>query len=63
MSTLNDVATRLQTVRASLPEGVQLVAVSKFHPAEYIQAAYDAGQRLFGESREQELAQKVEALT
>lgn len=62
MSTLNDVATRLQTVRASLPEGVQLVAVSKFHPAEYIQAAYDAGQRLFGESREQELALKVEAL-
>ena len=62
MSTLNDVATRLQTVRASLPEGVQLVAVSKFHPAEYIQAAYDAGQRLFGESREQELALKVGAL-
>lgn len=62
MSTLSDVATRLQTVRASLPEGVQLVAVSKFHPAEYIQAAYDAGQRLFGESREQELALKVEAL-
>ena len=59
MSTLNDVATRLQTVRASLPEGVQLVAVSKFHPAEYIQEAYDAEQRLFGESREKEMALKL----
>ena len=62
MSPVSDVASRLQTVRASLPDGVRLVAVSKFHPAEYIRAAYDAGQRVFGESREQELAQKVEAL-
>lgn len=57
-----DIACRLQEVRESLPEGVRLVAVSKFHPAEYIQAAYDAGQRAFGESREQELAKKVEEL-
>lgn len=57
-----DIACRLQKVRESLPEGVRLVAVSKFHPAEYIQAAYDAGQRAFGESREQELAKKVEEL-
>lgn len=41
---------------------MQLVAVSKFHPADYIMAAYNAGQRIFGESREQELAKKVEAL-
>ena len=52
----------LQKVRATLPEGVTLVAVSKFHPAEMIREAYDAGQRIFGESREQELRQKVEVL-
>ena len=52
----------LLKVRATLPEGVTLVAVSKFHPAQMIQEAYDAGQRVFGESREQELRQKVEVL-
>lgn len=57
-----DVAGNLQKVKDTLPEGVCLVAVSKFHPAEYIMAAYNAGQRVFGESREQELAQKVPAL-
>ena len=62
MSTLSDVAANLQAVRNSLPEGVRLVAVSKFHPAEYIREAYNAGQRVFGESREQELAKKVEEL-
>lgn len=56
------IARRLKEVKDCLPQGVRLVAVSKFHPAEYIQAAYDAGQRVFGESREQELAKKVEAL-
>lgn len=39
-----------------------MVAISKFHPNEYIQAAYDAGQRIFGESHEQELQKKVETL-
>lgn len=58
MSTLSDVAANLQAVRNSLPEGVRLVAVSKFHPAEYIREAYNAGQRVFGESREQELAKR-----
>ena len=57
-----DIARRLHEVKANLPQGVRLVAVSKFHPAECIQAAYDAGQRVFGKSREQELAKKVEAL-
>ena len=57
-----DVAGNLHKVLADLPEGVRLVAVSKFHPADYIMAAYNAGQRIFGESREQELAKKVEAL-
>lgn len=43
----------------SLPKGVSLVAVSKFHPVELLREAYDAGQRIFGESRAQELLQKV----
>ncbi len=53
-----DVAGNLHKVLADLPEGVRLVAVSKFHPNEYLQAAYDEGQRIFGESHEQELAKK-----
>jgi PLP dependent protein len=57
-----DVVGNLQKVRNTLPEDVTLVAISKFHPAEYITAAYNAGQRVFGESREQELAAKVAAL-
>lgn len=46
-----------------VPDGVELVAVSKFHPLEDIVEAYNAGQRLFAESRPQELAQKAEKLT
>lgn len=57
-----NVAKNLQEVLADLPQDVSLVAVSKFHPADYIEAAYDAGQRLFGESHEQELAKKAEGL-
>ena len=45
-----------------LPQGVRLVAISKYHPNEYIEAAYAEGQRTFGESHEQELRQKVETL-
>ena len=52
------VAQNLSAVLHTLPEGVQLVAVSKFHPVEALQQAYDAGQRLFGESRVQELNEK-----
>lgn len=52
------VAQNLSAVLHTLPEGVQLVAVSKFHPVEALQQAYDAGQRLFGESRVQELTEK-----
>ncbi len=47
---------------ATLPEGVQLVAVSKFHPAERLEEAYEAGQRIFGESRPQEMAAKAAVL-
>lgn len=53
---------RITAIRESLPEGVELVAVSKFHPAEAIKEAYEAGQRIFGESRVQELAVKHDAL-
>ena len=53
---------KLNEVRESLPQGVQLVAISKFHPEEYITAAYEEGQRIFGESHEQELARKVQSL-
>ena len=53
---------RLESILSTLPQGVSLVAVSKFHPAEHILEAYNAGQRIFGESRPQELAAKAEAL-
>ncbi len=56
------VAENLIKVKATIPEGVKLVAVSKYHPVEDVQEAYDAGQRVFGESRENELKMKVEAL-
>lgn len=57
-----DVAKNLHEVLDTLPDGVKLVAISKFHPKEYIEAAYREGQRIFGESHEQELAGKVENL-
>ena len=53
------VAQNLQHIIAQLPEGVNLVAVSKFHPIEKIMEAYNAGQRIFGENRAQELATKA----
>lgn len=52
------VAEHLDKVRRSLPDGVALVAVSKFHPADVLFEAYRAGQRIFGESRVQELEEK-----
>ncbi len=52
----------LNKVRTSLKEGVELVAVSKYHPIDSVADAYEAGQRVFGESREQELRLKHEAL-
>ena len=52
----------LNTVRLQLPPGVQLVAVSKFHPSECVMEAYDAGQRVFGESHVQELVAKEREL-
>lgn len=57
-----DIEERLNEVLASLPEGVELVAVSKFHPEDDILKAYRQGQRVFGESREQELSRKYASL-
>ena len=59
---MSTIAENIRKIRESLPEGVTLVAVSNFHPAEAIQEAYNAGQRNFGESRVQELAVKVPQL-
>ena len=57
-----DVAKNLHEVLDKLPQGVRLVAISKYHPKEYIEAAYNEGQRIFGESHKQELAKKSEIL-
>lgn len=56
---MSGIASRLEAVRSTLPEGVELVAVSKFHPVEALMEAYVAGQRVFGESRVQELVAKI----
>ena len=53
---------KINNIQKSLPAGVRLVAVSKYHPASLIQEAYDAGQRIFGESHVQELVAKHDAL-
>lgn len=55
---MTELQERLNEVRERLPEEVRLVAISKYHPCEAILEAYDAGQRIFGESRVQELQEK-----
>ena len=57
-----NITERLHNIWSTLPDGVKLVAVSKFHPAERVKEAYDAGQRIFGESRPQEMASKAAEL-
>lgn len=56
------IAENLQRIRASLKDGVSLVAVSKYHSAQEITQAYHAGQRLFAESKVQDLVTKAQAL-
>ena len=56
------IAENIKQVLSELPEGVRLVAVSKFHPNEAIEEAYSAGQRVFGESKVQEMTAKYESL-
>lgn len=57
-----NIAENLQQVLSELPDGVRLVAVSKFHPNEAIEEAYRSGQRVFGESKVQEMTAKYESL-
>ena len=59
---MTSISQNIKRLKDELPEGVTLVAVSKFHPVEALQEAYDAGQRVFGESRAQELTGKVKVL-
>ena len=58
----NYIAERIKAISATLPEGVTLIAVSKYHPTEAIETAYGAGQRDFGESKAQDLTVKHKAL-
>lgn len=53
------IADQIRRIHAELPSGVSLVAVSKFHPVDALMQAYEAGQRIFGESRVQELLEKI----
>ena len=53
---------RTAEIRSTLPEGVTLVCVTKFHPVERLMEAYEAGERDFGESRVQELVRKYEEM-
>lgn len=59
---MGNIAENIARIKASLPENVTLVAVSKFHPVEALLEAYQAGQRIFGESRVQELIAKQTTL-
>ncbi|MBO5920439.1 MAG: YggS family pyridoxal phosphate-dependent enzyme [Bacteroidales bacterium] len=56
------ISSEIERLNKELPSTVKLVAVSKFNPSEAIMEAYQAGQRVFGESRPQELLQKVQEL-
>lgn len=53
-----NITDNLKKIKDSLPVDVDLVAVSKFHPFERIKELYDAGHRIFGESRMQEISEK-----
>jgi pyridoxal phosphate enzyme (YggS family) len=56
------IADSLRSVRSTLPEGVTLVAVSKTKPVEMLMQAYEAGQRVFGENKVQEMVDKAEQM-
>lgn len=56
------IKSHIDTLRKAVPEHVQIIAVSKFHPSEVVWVAYNNGQRVFGESRVQELVEKQEKL-
>jgi pyridoxal phosphate enzyme (YggS family) len=56
------IASNLNTIKASLPEHVTLVAVSKTKPVTDLMEAYEAGQRIFGENKIQEMTDKWEEM-
>lgn len=56
------IAEQIKRLRSELPEGVNLLAISKYQPIASLQEAYDAGQRMFGENHIQEMAAKAAAL-
>lgn len=59
---MSDIQENIKRIKATLPEGVKLIAVSKTKPVEYIEEAYAGGQRAFGENRPQEMAAKYARL-
>lgn len=59
---MSGIVENIKRIQTELPQGVTLVAVSKFHPIEALKEAYDCGQRIFAESRAQELMQKVDKM-
>lgn len=59
---MTEIQRRIAAIRSEIPEGVCLVAVSKFHPISRLMEAYAAGQRIFGESRAQELREKAHVM-
>lgn len=56
---MSGISDEIGLLHKEMPSGVTLVAVSKFHPVEAVMEAYGAGQRCFGESRVQELLDKI----
>lgn len=56
------VQSNLQLIKQSLPSHVRLVAISKTHPADIVMEAYNAGQRVFGENKVQEMVSKYEVM-
>ena len=56
------IAANLQTIKSTIPAQVTLVAVSKTKPISEILEAYNAGQRIFGENKVQEMAEKFETM-
>jgi hypothetical protein len=56
------ISNNFQLIKSQIPEPVELIAVSKFHPVEKIKEVYDCGQRVFGENKVQELLSKVNEL-
>lgn len=60
---MNSIANNIIKLQSEIPKGVKLVAVSKTKPNKDIQEAFDAGQRIFGENKVQDLAKKAEELS